>query len=212
VYILVFKVRFQLFDSSAYVVLIFCGLVPFLGFSEAMSSGVGSVSSNASLIKNTMFPVEMVPVQTLCTTQVSQVIGTSLLLVAVAAVRGLTWWAMLLPLVWILQLMFLAGLLWIISALNVFLRDLQTAIGIVVMLLMMLSPIAYTREMVPAAMQAFILLNPVAHFVFCYQSILMVGASPPIASAIFVAIASPLLFVVGYKFFVRMKRVMVDHV
>ncbi|MEZ5730009.1 MAG: hypothetical protein R3E48_19755 [Burkholderiaceae bacterium] len=76
VYLLIFKVRFQLFDSNEYVLLIFCGLVPFLGVSEALGAGVGSVVANASLVKNTLFPVELVPIKELLSTQGLQVVGT----------------------------------------------------------------------------------------------------------------------------------------
>ena len=47
--------------ASEQVLLIFCGLIPFFGFAEALSGGVVSVTSNASLLKNTLFPIELAP-------------------------------------------------------------------------------------------------------------------------------------------------------
>src|SRR5208283_1407891 len=124
-YLCVFKVRFALFDSNQYVAVIFCGLIPFLGFAEALGLGVGSVTANANLIKNTLFPIELIPVKAVLVSQCSQVVGTGLLLIAVSLLGKLTWWALLLPLAWAGQVLFSIGLLWILSSLNVYFRDLQ---------------------------------------------------------------------------------------
>ncbi len=61
VYTMIFHVRTLEYATYDYLLLIFCGLVPFIGFSEALGTGVMSVSSNKTLIKNTLFPIELVP-------------------------------------------------------------------------------------------------------------------------------------------------------
>jgi lipopolysaccharide transport system permease protein len=76
----------------------------------------------------------------------------------------------------------------------------------------MISPIAYTIEMVPDAMLPLIASNPIAHFIFCYQSIVFLGELPPLLSVKLIAILSPIMFLVGHYFFIRLKRVMVDYV
>ena len=55
VYSLIFKIRMEGVTAFGYVLMIFSGLIPFLGLAEALGSGVGSVLSNTNLIKNTMF-------------------------------------------------------------------------------------------------------------------------------------------------------------
>src|SRR5579884_876989 len=52
VYVFILKVRLGMLDPFEYVALIFCGLIPFIGFSEALGSGVGAVTSNSNLVKN----------------------------------------------------------------------------------------------------------------------------------------------------------------
>lgn len=64
VYTMIYRVRVEEFGTFDYVLLIFCGLVPFLGFSEALGNGVGSVLGNKGLIKNTLFPIDLIPVKT----------------------------------------------------------------------------------------------------------------------------------------------------
>jgi lipopolysaccharide transport system permease protein len=212
VYIFVFKVRFALFDSNEYVVLIFCGLIPFLGFAEALGTGVSSVTSNAGLIKNTLYPIELIPVKAVLASQCTQVVGTFMLLAAVGLLGRLTWWALLLPVVWLLQLMFTAGVIWILGSLNVIARDLQNIVGIMTLILMMASPIAWTIEMIPPNIRPIMGLNPLYYMIYSYQEILMRGRWPQGGVLWVLAALAVVSFFGGYWFFGRLKRVFVDNV
>lgn len=212
VFVFVFKAKFGLFDTNEYVLMIFCGLIPFFGFSEALGSGTGSIVSNPSLIKNTLFPIELVPVRAVLSAHGIQAVATIMLVIAVILVGRLSVTILWLPILWILQLMFLFGLLWVLSALNVFIRDLQQIIGALLMLLMMISPIAYTLDMVPEQLRPMITANPIAHFIFCYQSVIFLGAPPPVESFLVIFLGAPLMFYAGFALFRRLKPVMTDYV
>ena len=67
--------------------------------------------------------------------------------------------AVALPL-WIFQVIFGIGVGWLISSINVVLRDMQSLINIISLMLMMISPIAYTPDMIPAGLRPFLRLNP----------------------------------------------------
>lgn len=212
IYIFIFRVRFALFNTNEYVALIFCGLVPFLGFAEALSLGVSSVTSNANLIKNTLFTIELVPVKAVLASQCTQLVGTGMLLVAIALLGRLTSWSLLLPVVWLLQVGFTMGCIWILSSLNVYLRDLQNIVSILTLILMMISPIAYTVDMVPSNLQPFLGLNPLYYLIVAYQDCLMVGRFPRDGVLGILFVMSLGSFCSGYWFFSRMKRVFVDNV
>ena len=47
VYVFIFQVRLEQITTPQYVMLIFSGLIPFLGFSEGLGNSVISVTSNA---------------------------------------------------------------------------------------------------------------------------------------------------------------------
>ncbi len=216
IYLTVFKVRFELFDQNEYVVLIFCGLIPFLGFAEAIGLGVVSVTGNANLVKNTLFPIELIPVKSALVAQCTQGVGLLLLMAAVGLVGKLSWWALMLPVVWGLQVVFTLGVVWVLGALNVVMRDLQNVISVLVLLLFMVSPIAYTVDMVPESMRGVLWFNPLFYIITCYQDILVGGkggAGFPRHDAFWVlAGMSMVMFLAGYWFFTRMKKVFADHV
>ena len=55
----------------------------------------------------------------------------------------------LLPLVWRALVHFLIGWIWLLSIVNVALRDLTYSIGLIIILIMIASPISYTPDMIP---------------------------------------------------------------
>lgn len=210
IYIYVFKVRLGLFSSNEYVLLIFAGLIPFIGFSDALASGTGSVSANASLIRNTLFPIDLVPVKAVLTSQTVQVVGMALLLVALGLTGKLSWWSTLLPVVWVLQVLLTVGIIWIFSALNVFARDLQQVVGVLNLVLMMVSPIAYSAEMVPESLRPFLGVNPLYYVITVYQDVLVLGRRPQLIPHLTVLAVT--VFFAGYWFFVRIKQALADNV
>jgi homopolymeric O-antigen transport system permease protein len=212
VYLYIFKVRFGLFNSNEYVVLIFCGLIPFLGFSEGLSLGVGSVTGNANLIKNTLFPIELIPVKTVMVTQSTQAVGFILLLATLVLIGKFSAWTLLFPIIWLCQVLFTIGLVWILSSLNVFLRDLQNIIAVVILMLMMVSPIAYTAEMVPKGLRPFLAINPLYYMITAYQDCLMMRRFPREGILFVLLFLSVTTFWIGHWFFNRMKRVFADNV
>lgn len=210
VYLFVFKVRFALFSADEYVVVIFCGLIPFLGFAEVLGVGTMAITSNVSLIKNTLFPIDLIPIKALLVSQTTQFVGMLLLLGAVVTVGHISVYAFWLPLLWFLQLMFMMGVVWLLSSLNVYMKDLQYIIGTLVLFLMMVSPIAYTVEMVPENLRHLLWYNPLSHMIISYQQILMQGSPPGWHFWCFAAIAV-VAFYAGYFVFSRLKKVFIDN-
>lgn len=212
VYIFIFKIRFELFNSNEYVALIFCGLIPFLGISEALGMGVGSVVSNANLIKNTLFPIELIPAKAVLVAQCTQTVGMGLLLIVLGVMGKLTFVSLLFLAVWVLQLMFSIGIIWMLSSINVFFRDLQNMVSVLILILMMVSPIAYPAEMIPANLRPFLALNPLYYFIVAYQELLMFGRMPSVEIAVPLVAISIFAYMLGFVFFKKMKGVFADNV
>src|SRR5262249_11491724 len=54
------KISFE--SGPPFHLVLFCGLIPWMTFSEAISSGTGAVLSHAYLVKKIAFPLEILPV------------------------------------------------------------------------------------------------------------------------------------------------------
>ncbi|MDJ0697127.1 ABC transporter permease [Mastigocoleus sp. MO_188.B34] len=211
VYLYIFKIRFPDLSSNEYVALIFCGLIPFLGFSEALSAGVPCVVSSSNLIKNTLFPIELVPVKAVFVGQATQFVGMILLLIALTLIGKLSILSPIFLLVWACQILFSIGLVWILSSLNVYIRDIQNIIAIVILILMMLSPIAYTEAMVPESMRPFLAMNPLYYMIISYQSVLMLNQFP-FRTFVPLIVMSFGIYIIGFWFFTRMKKIFSDNI
>lgn len=212
VYIFIFRLRLEQMSTPQYIMLIFAGLIPFLGFSEGLANGVVSVTANAALVKNTLYPIDIIPVKAVLFSQCIEVVGFVLLLAALAIYGLLSPWALLIVPLWAFQVIFGIGIAWICSALNVVLRDLQSMVGIITMFLMMVSPIAYTPEMIPDGLRPLLKLNPLYYFITAYQECLIYGRFPARSVLLTLIIFSLLTFFMGHWFFGKMKQLFDDNI
>ncbi len=212
IYLLVLKVQAPNLSKSAYVVLIFTGIVPFLMSSEALLSGVSSVVANKAVLSNTVFPVDLVPIKVVLLSQVTMACGMTVVLIATLPLGRASFALVLFPAIWLLHIVFLVGLVWVLSLVNLVFRDLQNIMGIVTMYLMIASPIGYTPEMVPPSMKLLLTLNPLAHFIVAYQDIVVFGRLPGADQMVTLTVMSLTTFLVGGAFFARAKRTLIDYV
>ena len=160
-----------------------------------------------------LFPIDLVPVKAVLVSQCVQVVGTGLLLCGLVWVGRLTPWAIMLPVVWVLQIVFTTGLIWVLAAINVFFRDLQYVVAISTLILMMVSPIAYTPEMAQdSGLGSVLAINPLYYIILAYQDCLMLGRFP--RGEIFWVLAGMSLvsFFLGHWVFSRVKRILQDNV
>ncbi|MCH9756265.1 MAG: ABC transporter permease [Gammaproteobacteria bacterium] len=211
VYTMIFHVRTLEYATYDYLLLIFCGLVPFIGFSEALGTGVMSVSSNKTLIKNTLFPIELVPVKAVLTSSVTMLVGLVLLHLALWFHGIFHATQLLIPVIFLLQILFTIGLIWIFSAINVFIPDLGQMVGILVLFLMLVSPIAYTQDMIPQSLMPLMYPNPLYYLIMLYRSTAFLGELRLDLLMIFSLLSVTMLLIGGF-FFNRLKPLFSDYV
>lgn len=211
VFVHVLQVRVPDLSPEGYTLAIFCGLVPFLAFAEALTVGSGSIVGNATLVRNLMFPYEILPVRDVVASYVAMAPGFVMVLVAAVWDRGFHLSQLLVPLVVILQIMFSIGLAWLLATLNVFMRDIQKLLPIVVLMLMMISPIAYTRDMLPAGLATLALFNPLAGFIFLYRDMLFEG-TVPLLTLLVMSVVSLAVFFLGFYVIRRLRPLVFDFV
>jgi lipopolysaccharide transport system permease protein len=212
IYRLIFRVHVPGLGGWDYVLYIFAGLVPYLMTAESLTTGVSSVIVNRSVLNNTVFPIDLAPVKAVLASQGAMLVGMVATVGGVIAVGRAHWTILLMPVVWFLQILAMIGVAWILSLVNVVLRDMQNLITLLLVVLMIASPIAYTPAMVPASLHAVIYLNPLAYFVLTYQRLLVLGQLPDLTTGLLLVGVSLGLFFFGGYFFSRTKRAMIDYV
>jgi lipopolysaccharide transport system permease protein len=211
VYMVVFQYRFPGFSRIDYVLYVFCGLVPYLGFMEALTTGALSIRQNIHLVKNVMLPIELIPVRSVIVGMASQFVSIALVLLLVSADRALSWHVLWLPLVVALQVLWLVGLTWVLSSLTVALPDITYFINLFVFLLMFLSPIGFKPDMLPKGYGWVLYSNPIYYMTEMYRDSMLNGRwpSPSVATGYVVMCVGT--FALGSAFFERFKGVLTDY-
>lgn len=206
------KVRFAS-DASpvTFSVYLLCGLLPWQAFSEGLSSSTHVIGSNVNLVKRVVFPLEVLPLNLALTAAIQQVIGFILLVPLAWLVSGQLHWSILfVPVILILQLLFAAGMNWIVASLAVYLPDLGQLVSLLLMMWMFLTPIFYPEDVVPKQALFIFRLNPMARLVTLYRNAFMTGVLPSPGGLIAAMALCLLVFLVGYFWFVRTKKGFAD--
>jgi lipopolysaccharide transport system permease protein len=211
VYLFIFRVKPPDMTSGQYVVYVLSGLVPFLSFSEALTSGSLSLVSKQSLLVNTVYPSEFIPFQAVLSSHVNIMIGMGLLLfINIVFMGHISSHYLLLPILVIAQIMFVAGIVWVLSIISLVAKDIAQLLPLIIMILMIMSPIAYSPSMVPSSLKFILWCNPFSYFVRAYQDIFVLGEVG--INFYGVVIISILVFSLGYLFFNRVKEAFYDYV
>lgn len=211
VYLVVFRMRFPGYSGMDYTLYVFAGLVPYIGFMEALTSGAVSIKQNMHLVRNVMLPIELIPVRTVAVSLTTEIVALGVIVLLALAAGSLSPHVLWLPLVIALQVLFLIGLVLIVAALAVALPDISYFVNLCVLLLLFISPIGFKPEMVPAGFSAIVYLNPIYYMADAFRmSLLSTQAVEPGVLAVF-ALISLGTFVAGTSFFRRFKGVLVDY-
>lgn len=198
--------------GAEYGLMVAAGLLPWLGFSEGVTRGTGSVLAQRSLLKSKIFPMELIPVVSVFAGLASQLLGTALLLILLGLRGTLGPNVVLLPVILLLQAFFSIGLVWVLSCVNILYRDTSQVVGLLIVLLMFVSPIAYMPAMVPASLELLIKLNPLSYLIEAYRDALLSNHLPNLIGIAALACLSVLTLLCGYRYFMRLRRVLPDFV
>ncbi len=206
---------------ALYPVFLIVGLMPWNYFSEAVMGGTRSVLDNAALIKKVYFPREVLPLASVFSSLVNFLLSLPMMLVVMAITHLLVlgelhfaWTIAYMPVLVVIQTMYVTGVVLLLSALAVQFRDIVHLVGIVLQFWFFLTPIFYGLDIIGDPLARIVRwLNPMASMVEFYREILYgntvpVGQIPtpdvPAPDAVLrVLVTSLLMLTVGYWFFQR---------
>ncbi len=199
----VLKINFQGNNAALYI---FTGMLPFLTFQESIQRSIVSISSHSGLIRNIVFPSELIPVNICLSAVVNQLIGLVILLIFVAFYQGIKGAILFLPILIVIQLLLTAGLSMAFSAINVFFPDVGHLMGIVLVVWIFITPIFYPADMIPENFAFILSLNPLAHLVEAYRTVILSGAVPDIMEIAVLLATAFISFTAGFAVFSLKKK------
>lgn len=211
IYTLVFSVFVRIETDAPYVIFAFSGLIPWLYFSQALSSVTGSVVSGGAMLTKVYFPRLVLPLATVAVGLIEvvlQLIVLGGLMAWYQYTPGLT--VLALPLfVLIAMLTALAFGIWL-TALNVKFRDVGMLVPFLIQIWMYLCPIIYPISIVPERFRSVYGLNPMVGVIEGFRWSILGGVAPDWPVIMASTLATLLILVTGLAFFRKVEANFAD--
>jgi lipopolysaccharide transport system permease protein len=205
------------------------GILPWTALAESLNRGTGVVLEHANLIKKIAFPSELLPTYQVIVYHVYFLVGFAVFLVFTGFVNGglplaLLWF----PAVLLVQVMLITGLAMILSAANVFVRDVMQAVPIALVFWMFTTPVFYDLGAIASSGKLaggaddfdWVLLagtamhyNPVAILLGIYRAMFSYGrVGFPLVGLFKLFLVSAVILWLGYAYFLNCKGRFADEV
>lgn len=209
IYAVVFDIRVPGLSRSEYILNVFSGLVLFLAFSQAMTAATNALSKERKLLFSN-FPAEFIPAKAVAVAYLVLVPATGFVVIGDALLSTPSWHLIFLPVVALFQLAFSIGLGCLLSLLGLVMRDIGFLIQYIVIALLVVTPISYTPEMIPAQIKPLLYLNPLYYYVSANQHLILLNTFPPSFELAIGATISVSMFMLGIWIFRRARIAMMD--
>jgi len=202
-----------------YAIFLFSGLLPWLWFNSSILECANVLFVHGNLIKKIQFPIEVLPIMVVLTNLVHFVLGVPILLLMILLLGktvSLTWWVFFFPVAVMVQIVFVMGLSFLVSALTVHFRDLKDILTNLLTLWFFATPIIYPF-MTPSiqnhkAIVWMLTLNPMTHIIEAYHYTFVFGTLPHWKRLPVTFIAGLICFYLGYLIFDKLRDTFVEEV
>lgn len=213
VFSVVFKARWGTGGESRFefALILFAGLIVFNLFAECVTRAPSLIASNVNYVKKVVFPLEILPLVTMGAALFHGIVSLGVLLVFYVLISAsLPWTIIFVPLVMLPLLLTTLGLSWFLASFGVFLRDVAQTIGLLVTVLMFLSPIFYPMSAIPEKYQFFIYLNPLTFIIEQMRDVLIWGKLPSWSGLCLVMLIGMLVAWFGLVWFQKTRKGFAD--
>lgn len=206
--------------QPAYHVFVLIGILAWNFFSGSVVGATGSIVNNAHLIKKVYFSRAVLPVSVVLSNMVNFLIALpvffALAWLSGVPLSGRIELTLLLPVVILVQVVFTIGVGMVLSTVNVFYRDTQIIMEVIMLAWFFLTPIIYPIETVPETAtllgmtidlrRLVFILNPMASIVASYRDVLYWGRTIGADFFLRTTVTSLAILLVGYGVFDRYSR------
>lgn len=213
VFSVVFKARWSAGSDSKveFALVLFAGLLVFNLFAECIGRAPGLVLGNVNYVKKVVFPLEILPWVSLGAALFHMLISFVVWLVFYLIFFGMPQVTLILfPVILLPLILMIMGLSWGLASLGVFLRDVGQIIGLVVTVLMFLTPIFYPLSAIPQKYHPIIYLNPMAVVVEQARGAMIWGHAPDFRVYAGNLLISVLIAMAGFAWFQKTRQGFAD--
>ena len=208
----VFKFLLRVQDLGVpYAIFLYAGLLPWTLFANSLGSSVNALVGNAGLLTKIYFPREIFILSTILAKMIDFFLASTVFVAMMIWYQiPITWNVLWFVPIFLIQMLFTYGLSLLVAAFNLFYRDIQYILGLLIMVWMYLTPVIYPTEMFPDRFRFIFQLNPLAVFVNAYRQVILGGGAPNFISLGIGLLVSIVLTIIGYIIFKKLEGQFAD--
>ena len=214
VFSVVFKARWTTSPDESkgdFAVLLFAGMIVHGLFAEVLNRAPGLILANVNYVKKVVFPLEILPVISMCTALFHTGVSLLVLVCAIVLVNGEFHSTMLLvPLIALPYILFVQGLAWALASLGVYLRDVGQTIGIITMIMLFMSPVFFPISSLPVEMRPLMEANPLTFIIEQVREVLIWGHMPNWIGLAKYSVMALMTAWLGYAWFQKTRKGFAD--
>ena len=125
-----------------------------------------------------IFPLEILPWVTLGSALFHAGISLAVLVIFLAFVASVPWTILLLPVIILPLMLLIMGVSWLLASIGVFIRDIGQFVGLMITVLMFMSPIFYPVSALPESVREWLFLNPLTFIIEQARDLIIWGKLP----------------------------------
>jgi lipopolysaccharide transport system permease protein len=209
----IFQAKWGILSNNKFMfaLTLYCGLNIINTANDILSRSTTLIASHTNYVKKIIFPLHILPFVLTFSSLFNCIIGYAILITANILLRHTVSFSIwLLPIMLIPFVLLVLGLSYILSAVSVFIKDLTSLIGIILMLIMYTSPVFYPLEAVPERFSFICKLNPFTFIIENIRSVVLYNSWPSFKRFCCSMVISVVILVLGYTIFRRLKEGFAD--
>ena len=198
-------------EGIPYPIFVFANLTLWTYFSTTTVNAMNSLRSNTALITKVSFPREVIPMASILSGLFDFAVSfVALLLLNLffGFVPNIKF--IYIPAILLVEVLFILDLALILSVFTVVRRDLTYIVTFLITLYMFLTPVFFTIQALPQAIQDFYYVNPMGAIIDAYKNVIFYNHEPRWYSLIIASVTLIVVFIPSYKFFKRAEKYFAD--
>lgn len=208
----VFKARWKGYESStSYALVVFAGLIVHALLAECITRAPQLITSNPNYVKKMVFPLEIYAWVTVGSAVFHTLVSWVVLVIAQLVFgMGLPPTVLLFPVVLMPLVLGCLGVVWFLSALGVYYRDVVQVTGVLSTLLLFLAPVFYSADSLPEQYRRLLYLNPLTPILEQTRQVQVFGALPSVGTLAACYAAGLLAALFGFYWFQKLRTGFAD--
>ena len=187
-------------------------VLPWTFFISSIKFAVQSLVGNASLVTKIYFPKEVLPLSSVLACLFDFLIAAATLSVLLIIMHiGVSIYLLWLPVILIILFLLTAGLGLLLSAANLFYRDIKYVVEIILMFGIFFAPVFYEASMF-GKWKTLLMLNPISGILESINSTVVLHKMPDIFWFSYSGICSVIIFALGLAFFHKSEPLFAENI